>query len=240
MRAEPLYRHGPKLPYTLIAGVTPCPGGWLVASSKVQGTVFAPDDPVRMPTFMEVVDQRPQYSIIALNAPVGYLNHRVIGGRRCDREARALLGHRGSAIKSAPVRLDSQRDIDLLPDQLDAISHTLLPRFREVANEMAPFRQRTIYEVHPELSLFQINGDAPMAYSKHSEKGIAERRALLEIKVPSVERILNAEVPGVTLEHLIDVAAIMWTARRIFARAGLRLPDEPEWDEHGLRMELVR
>lgn len=240
MRAEPTSRHGPKLPYTLIAGVTPCPGGWLVAGAKVHGTVFSPDDPVRMPSFVEVIDQRPQYSTIALNAPVGYLNHAVTGGRRCDREARALLGRRGSAIKSAPVRLDSQRDIDLLPDELDAISHTLLPRFREVANEMAPFRQRTIYEAHPELSFFQINGEVPMEYSKHSEKGIAERRSLLEVKVAGAERILNAEVPGVTLEHLIDAAAILWTARRIFVRASVRLPEDPEWDEHGLRMELVR
>lgn len=79
-----------------------------------------------------------------------------------------------------------------------------------------------------------------MEYSKHSEKGIAERRSLLEVKVAGAERILNAEVPGVTLEHLIDAAAILWTARRIFVRASVRLPEDPEWDEHGLRMELVR
>jgi predicted RNase H-like nuclease len=238
--ADPASRHGPKLPYSLVAGVTPCRGGWLVASAKLQGTIFAPEDPVRLPAFIDVVDQRPSYSTVALNAPVGYLSHRATGGRACDREARSLLGRRGSAVKSPPVRLDSPREIDLLGDDIDAITHTLLPRYREVANEMAPFRQRTVYEVNAELSFFQLNGDVPMQWSKHSEKGIEERRELLEAKVPGVLRILDAEVPGSTFEHLLDVAAILWTARRIFARAVMRLPEDPEWDEQGLRMEIVR
>jgi predicted RNase H-like nuclease len=106
---------------------------------------------------------------------------------------------------------------------------------------MAPFRQRTIYEVNPELSLFQLNGEVPMQWSKHSEKGMEERRMLLEEKVPGALRILDAEdVPGVRPSHLLDATAILWSARRIFAKAALRIPDEPEWDEHGLRMELVR
>lgn len=32
----------------------------------------------------------------------------------------------------------------------------------------------------------------------------------------------------------------LWTARRIAARAVSRLPENPEWNEDGLRMELVR
>lgn len=234
-------RHGPNLPYSLVAGVTPCRGGWLVASAKLHGTIFAPEDPKRVNTFVEVVDERPSYSVIALNAPIGYLNKTKVGGRACDREARLLLGRRGSAVKSAPVRIDSSRDIDLLPDHLDAISRVLLRRYREVANEMAPFRQRTIYEVNPELSFFQLNGEVPLQWSKHSEKGTGERRALLEEKVPGVLRIIDAEnVPGVRPSHLLDAAAILWSARRIFAKAALRIPEDPEWDEHGLRMELLR
>jgi predicted RNase H-like nuclease len=39
---------------------------------------------------------------------------------------------------------------------------------------------------------------------------------------------------------MLDVAAFMWTARRIFARAAVRMPEDPQWDEQGLRMEIVR
>jgi predicted RNase H-like nuclease len=223
-----------------VAGVTPCRGGWLVAGAKLHGTIFAPEDPQRLETFIDVVDQKPTYSVIALNAPVGGLNQAKTGGRSCDREARLLLGRRGAAVKSAPVQIDSRDGIDLLPSNLDAISQTLLPRYQEVADEMAPYRQRTVYEVNAELSFYQLNDDVPMQWGKHSEKGIEERRLLLEAKVPGVLRIIEAEVPGATPSHLLDVAAILWTARRIFARAVVRIPTDPEWDEQGLRMEIVR
>jgi predicted RNase H-like nuclease len=233
-------RRGPNLPYSIVAGVTPCRGGWLVAAAKLQGTIFAPEDPVRIDSFMDVVDMRPGYDSIALNAPVGGLDRALNGGRTCDREARLLLGRRAAAVKSAPARVDSREGVDLLTDNLDAISRTLLPRYQEVANEMAPFRQRTIYEVNTDLSFFQLNDNEPMRWSKHSQKGIDERRALLEQKIPGVLRIIDAEVPGATPSHLLDAAAILWTARRIFAKAGVRIQIDPEWDEQGLRMEIVR
>ena len=105
---------------------------------------------------------------------------------------------------------------------------------------MAPFRQRTIYEVNAELSLYQLNDDTPMRWAKHTEKGIEERRELVEMKVPGASRILDTEVPGTSISHRLDAAAILWTARRIFARAVVRVPQDPEWDEQGLRMEIVR
>ena len=211
-----------------------------MVGAKLHGTIFAPEDPVRMETFIDVVDQRPSYSIIALNAPIGGLNQVKVGGRTCDREARALLGRRGAAVKSAPVQIDSREGIDLLPNHLDAISQTLLPRYQEVASEMAPFRQRTIYEANAELSFYQLNGEAPVQWAKHKEEGMEERRTLLEAKLPGVLRIIDAEVPGASLSHLLDAAAILWTGRRIFARAAIRIPTDPEWDEQGLRMEIVR
>ena len=235
-------RRGPNLPYSLVAGVTPCGPAWLVAPAKLQGTIFAPEEPQLISPFSEVLDQRPSYSVIALNAPVGYLDIAAAGGRTCDREARALLGpKRGSSIQSAPVR-SSTNELEFLPDHLDAISMTLLPRYREVAADMAPFRQRTVYEVHSDMTFYELNDSQPLQYPKHTEKGIEERRELLEVKFPAVTRILSAEgeLPGASLSHLLDVAAFVWTARRIFHRAAIRLPQDPEWDEQGLRMEIVR
>ncbi|MCW2929021.1 MAG: hypothetical protein JWM86_2989, partial [Thermoleophilia bacterium] len=40
--------------------------------------------------------------------------------------------------------------------------------------------------------------------------------------------------------HLLDAMADMVTARRIAARAVIRIPEDPEWDEQGVRMELLR
>jgi len=233
-------RRGPDLPYSLVAGVTPCGRAWLVAPAKLQGTIFAPEEPQLITPFSEVLDQRPTFSVIALNAPVGYLDIAAAGGRTCDREARALLGpKRGSSIQSAPVR-SSTNELEFIDEHLDAISMTLLPRYREVAAEMAPFRQRTVYEVHSDMTFYELNDSQPLQYPKQTERGLEERKALLEVKFPGVARILAAEVPGASMSHLLDVAAFVWTARRIFNKAAIRIPQDPEWDEQGLRMEIVR
>jgi predicted RNase H-like nuclease len=233
-------RGGPNLPYKIVAGVTPCPTGWLVASAKLAGATFAPEYPRVLSSFRDVVDDRPTFSVIALNAPVGYVDETHVGGRTCDRIARSLLGRRGSTVHNAPTRASLEEDAVVVDDHLDAITNVLLRRYREVAAEMAPYRQRTVYEVHPELSFYQLNGDAPLRWSKKFEAGVEERAVLLRKRVPGVERILEAEIEEVPVSHLVDAAAILWTARRIFARAGTRIPTDPEWDVHGLRMELVR
>ncbi len=233
-------RGGPELPYSIVAGVTPCAPGWLVASAKLHGATFAPEEPRVIATFAEVLDERPSFSVIAVNAPIGYAQETQVGGRTCDRLARGLLGRRGSTVHSAPTRASLEEDAVVVDDRLDAVTNILLRRYREVAAEMAPFRQRTVYEVHPELSFFQINGDQPLRWSKKTEAGWEERAELLKRRVPGVERILETELDDVPIAHLLDAAAMLWTARRIFARAAVRIPTDPEWDDQGLRMELVR
>jgi predicted RNase H-like nuclease len=223
------------LPYDLVAGVVPCTRGWLVAGAKVLGVTIAPEPPRLLATFLEVVDDRPAFSVVGLYAPVGRLDEAVRGGRSCEREARTLLGpRRGAAIRSAPCRSSS------IKGGFPAIPRGLDGRYAEVEREMAPYRQRTIYEVHPELSFFQLNEDRPLQHPKRSREGQLERRALLKTRIAGVDQVLDAWVPGVRRTHLADAAACMWTARRILGRAMSRLPLDPEWDSQGLRMELVR
>jgi predicted RNase H-like nuclease len=239
-------RRGPELPYSLVAGVTPCATGWLVATAKMHGATFAPEDPRVIETFVDVLDQRPAFTTIAVNGPIGYLGKFEPRGRACDQEARALLGRRGAAVQSAPVWSQVEEEEEEEEEAhgslvgLGAVSRKLLPRYRELAVEMAPYRQRTVYEVHPELSFYQLHDDIPMRYSKRSERGREERRALLVKKIPGAERILDARLARVPYSHLLDVAALMWTARRIFAKASVRVPRDPQWDENGLRMEIMR
>jgi predicted RNase H-like nuclease len=205
---------GPDLPYSIVAGVAPCVRGWLVASAKLRGTNFALEDPRVITSFADVLDERPSFSVVALNARVGWADE---GERTCDREARALLGGRD-----------------------DTISTKLLARYREVAAEMAPYRQRTVYEVQPELSFYQLNGDLPLLWCRRSDEGRSERLALLESRIPDVSRILGVELDAVVPAELLEVAACLWTARRIEGRAATRLPADPEWDVEGLRMEILR
>jgi predicted RNase H-like nuclease len=193
-----------------------------------------------MVQFTHVLDERPSFSVIALNAPIGYADTTSQGGRTCDRGARALLGRRASSVHNAPLRASVEADTVAADDRLDAITATLLPRYREVAAEMAPYRQRTVYEVNPELTFYGLNDDVPLRWSKRSDAGREERRVLLRKNIPGIDRVLDTEIDGVPSTHLVDVAAMLWTARRISARIATRVPTDPEWDDEGLRMEILR
>jgi predicted RNase H-like nuclease len=58
--------------------------------------------------------------------------------------------------------------------------------------------------------------------------------------MPGLERVLDNVPAGVRLPTVLDTCVNLWTARRIAARAVSRLPEVPEWNEDGMRMELVR
>ena len=236
-------RGGPQLPYRLIAGVEPCPGGWLVAAARLQGVTAFPVEPEVMTTFADLLDYRPAFDVIAVHCHLSFPAEDTPGGRTCDRQARELLGWpRSGAITSPPSRLLlTTGDLDQGARKgLSPISAQMLRRYAEVAEEMQPYRQRQVFEVHPELSFFQLNGDVPMQHAKETPEGVQERRALVEARIPGVEAVLEANLPGVELRHLLDAAADMVTARRIAARAVERLPEDPEWDDQGVRMELLR
>jgi predicted RNase H-like nuclease len=231
-------RRGPDLPYKLVAGVTPSAGQWLVSSAKISGATFAPEEPRLIPTFTLVLDERPTFDAIVINAPIGYPADTELGYRTCDREARALLGSRGSVITAVPGRAVFAEGRTTV-EGLDAVTQVLLPRYRDVAYEMSPYRQRQVYEGNPELSFFQLNGGVAMTHHKFRIAGRVERRTLLESKLNGISRVLDAEIDGVREHHLIDAAVLTWSARRAFTHTARRLPFEPEWDSEGLRMEFV-
>jgi len=210
-----------------------------VASGKLQGITLSPSDPIVFPALVDVLDYKPAFQVIALAAPVGLLEEQRRGGRTCEREARRLLGpRRGAAIASAPARSALAGGADL--PGVSAVARLHLHSTREANEQLQPYWQRVVYEVHPELSFYQLNGDQPLTSPKRTPVGRKERRELLEARLPGVQRLLDAKVKGAREKHLLDATACLWTARRIAARAVQRLPEDPEWDETGLRMEIAR
>lgn len=231
-------RRGAPLPYRVLAGVEPCRGGWLVVSAKLQGITMLPEPPHVLATLLDVLDYRPTFEFLALHSPVGLPNERLAGGRTCDQEARRLLGaRRGAAIMSPPLRSEADNSDG---KGVSAVVRSLLPRIREVERDVASYHQRIVYEVHPELGFYQLNGDVPLRYGKRTAAGIEERLAILEPRMNGLDRILDNQPDNVSLPRLLDGAIDLWTARRIAARAITRLPQAPEWNEDGLKMEMVR
>jgi len=237
---------GAQLPYQTLAGVVPCPSGWLAATAKLQGITVSPEDPQIFATFLDLVDYKPAYQVIALFAPIGLPDEAVKGGRHCDRDARKVLGRpRSNAIVSAPTRAvigcSSFKEAAVANGgRLNPVVWRQITRIAEVDANMAPYWQRTVFEVHPELSFYQLNEDRPVRFGKHTPAGLEERLSLLAARFPGVERITRARLPRVTDAHLVDAAVCLWTARRIVSRAVSRVPQDPEWNGIGLRMEMVR
>jgi predicted RNase H-like nuclease len=156
---------------------------------------MSPEEPQVLRTLADVLDYRPSFDVIALHAPVGLLDEERPGGRTCDSQVRRLLGaRRGAAIMSAPSRrlvvngtVKGTHELE----GLSAVAKVLLPRYREVMSEILPYRQRSVFEVHPEATFHQLNEDKSLKYSKNTIHGRMERRPFW--KAPSrIERVLDA------------------------------------------------
>ena len=221
----------------MVAGVLPWGRRWIVGPAKVHAATFAPETPLVVDTFADVLGQFPAYSVVVVAAPVGYPGSAHAAYRTCDREARRLLRWRSSSISKVPTRSALLGDPPRL-EGLDVVTLSRIVAFRQVGLEMSPYRQRTVYEGHPELSFFQINGESPLQWSKHRDEGREERRDLLTKRIPGIQRFLDEPGPA-PLTHRFDAAALMWTARRVQGRAAKRIPADAEWDSEGLRMEYV-
>lgn len=239
---QPGARQRSGLPYQVLVGVEPVPGGWLVAPGNLQGIMLAPQPAFTLPTLAEVLDYRPAPAIVALHAPVG-LPDAPGETRPCDAEARTRLGPRaGSAVKApsrALLAATTYEEAKQVDPTIDIVRWRALARAVEVAREVQSWRQRTVWEVNPELAFTEMNDGQPLPYSRRSEHGRQARRELLTFKLPGAERILAERPPRVREQKLLDALADLWTARRIAARAVSRMSDPPVWDDEGVRMDIV-
>jgi len=235
-----MMKKGPNLPYDLVAGATPFGDRWIIASAKLAGSNFVADPASIFESFDDVSHQRPAFERLVINAPLGLRDNVEDAPRTCDVMARQIIGPtRALAIADPPPRSVLANKVDYRDAHLSAVTATLLPRIREVESLVPSYRQRAVFSGNPELSFYILNNDQPLKWSKHSDEGLEERRALLVEKIPYISNALEAADAGIPLAHLYDTTALLWTARRVFGRAARRIPAEGEWDSEGMRMEWV-
>ena len=219
-----------------------------MAGGKLVGTGLFPEPAFVAKKLVDVIDAVPAYSVVALASPIGLPDKPTARGRRCEQEARKILGWpRLGAIVSAPalpVALRAKKYDDAVAlngGRLSRITWGQIKHIREVRDAVQSHIQRNVYEVHPELSFHQLNGDQSLTYSKRTKEGQKEREEILVAKMQNLASRVDADPPrGSTRANVLDAYAALWTARRIAARASARLPEQPEWNSDGLRMELSR
>jgi predicted RNase H-like nuclease len=110
---------------------------------------------------------------------------------------------------------------------------------------MTPALQARVYECHPELAFWAMNGKRPMALPKKVRNrpdapGLAERRVLLERHGFQSDLFEMSPWPRslVGADDIVDACVLAWSAARILRGDAMRLPVEPPVDGRGLRMEI--
>ena len=216
---------------TPVAGVDGCRVGWIVVHEG-HAEVH--------PDFAAVLAALPDDAVVAVDMPIGLVDEYEVGGRECDRQARARLGRvRGTSVFPAPPRpalaarsLDAARLLGW-PATKQALN--IAAKIDEVDRVMTPALQRRVYEVHPELCFAELNGGLPIVSKKRRRSGRDERWTLLEgagVARPERPRAGEAE------DDLLDACAAAWSAGRIAQSEDQVLPSSPPCDARGLRMEI--
>jgi len=235
-----------------VAGVDGCPAGWAVVLRRLDGE--PPPVFTVLPDFAAVLADPRRPAIIAVDMPIGLPDRVGPGGRGPEREVRRLLGARQSSVFAVPSRLavmaeDYRRSCDIAmatsdpPKKVSKQCFQLFPKMREIDGLMSPDLEARVFEAHPEVSLWRLNGGRPMALpkkvkSRPSPPGIEERAVLLARHGYDCGFLDQLLPRGVGRDDLIDAAVLALTAVRIAKGDGLSFPAAPERDGKGLRMAI--
>jgi predicted RNase H-like nuclease len=234
-----------------LAGVDGCPAGWIAAFVRPAG------EEVRIavvPRFADVVVEA--RGIVAVDMPIGLPERTGIGGRAAENAVRPLLGARQSSVFSVPSRaaIDASDYAASCtaalatsdpPRKVSKQLFNIAPKIREVDALLRTDRMLVsrLFEVHPELAFWRLNGgralDLPKKVkSRCHEPGLALRRGLL-IAAGFPATVVNAKPPkGAGPDDLIDALACAAIARRLHAGQARPFPDPPPRDAYGLPMAI--
>lgn len=195
----------------LTLGLDGYPKGWVAVALRdgaLKGVAT-------VPTLSAALEQWPGATAIGIDIPIGLPTDAA--PRASDLEARALLGPRRSSLFLTPPRqaLEAPTHAEAIAicramgcDAPSAQAYALRGKILEVA-PIAAANER-IFEVHPELAFRMLAGE-PLAASKRSWNGLAQRRELLS----SIGLELPPSFPGggaCAPDDVLDAAVTAWVA----------------------------
>ena len=121
----------------------------------------------------------------------------------------------------------------------------IAPKIREVDACLRdePVSAARVFEVHPEVAFWRLNGERALTEPKKvkgraHEPGLALRRALLVAAGLPREAVHGAPPPGAAADDLLDAMACAAIARRIHAGVAKPFPDPPPVARYGLPMAI--
>jgi predicted RNase H-like nuclease len=236
-----------------LAGIDGCTGGWLAAFVRATG------DDVRLrivPRFADVLAAPERPEVVAVDMPVGLPERTGPGGRAAETCVRPLLGARQSSVFSVPSRAaiyaadyrEACRVAQATSDPPCKVAKQLFniaPKIREVdeALHAAPGLANRVFEVHPEVAFWRLNGERALnepkkVKSRCYEPGLTLRRGLLIAAGLPADAVESAPPKGAGADDLLDALACAAIARRIHAGLAQPFPNPPPRDAYGLVMAI--
>lgn len=236
---------------SFVAGVDGCRAGWIAVLIPAKGLI-APQVMVTS-RFADILDHSAMPAIVAVDMPIGLPERIGPEGRGPERAIRPLLGARQSSVFAVPSRAAvyagdygaacaAAQATSTPPKKVSKQCFHLFPKMREMDGLITPELESRVYEVHPELAFWRLNGERAMSLPKTirsaaARPGIEERQRLLETE--GFEAHFLATVPrGAGADDLLDAAASALIARRIDAGLARPFPKTPMRDGRGLRMAI--
>ena len=238
-----------------VAGVDGCRAGWIAALMRT-------DDPsahriVTAPTLEAIADAPEQPAVIAVDMPIGLPERTEGSGRLPERLIRPLLGERQSSVFAIP----SRRAVEALDygeacaiaaatsDPSRKVSRqgfAIFPKIREIDALLRarPGLMPRVYEVHPELAFWALNGGRALDRPKKVKgvpygPGMALRRDLLKESGLLPDALIDSPAPrGAAQDDLLDALAGLTVALDLARGGGQSFPDPPGRDAHGLPVAI--
>jgi predicted RNase H-like nuclease len=235
-----------------VAGVDGCKAGW----AAVLRNLSTPNDTrfENFPDFADLLEHTPHLSIISVDMPIGLPDHISARGRGPEKAARKHLGMRQSSVFAVPSRAavyedDYSRACETAlktsepPKKVSKQCFHLFPKIREIDALMTPELESRVFEVHPELAFWRLNGEREMNLPKKIKSranpvGLDQRRDLLVS--PGLDRTFLEQKPpkGCGPDDLLDAAVNSLIAERILHGKAETFPDVFQRDSKGLRMAI--
>jgi predicted RNase H-like nuclease len=200
-----------------VVGVDGCPAGWICFQIDLQSRRTA----VRVLTnLVELISESPEPKLIAIDIPIGIP---TTGARACDIGARRLLGKpRSNSVFPAPIRATFAAktyqeacalSLEAQGKSISRQAFEIIPKIREVDELITPDLQTRIFEIHPEVSFWALNGRRSLKHGKYKREGKDERLGLLFPHYPALRQHVTKLNRAEAAEHdLLDAAAAAWTA----------------------------
>jgi threonine dehydratase len=244
-----------------IAGVDGCRDGWIAAFSNAD---FKKPPAVELfRDFASILNDERAPSIVAVDMPIGLPDWTEGRGRGPEEAVRAVLGHRRGAVFSIPSRAavyavdrpiagmddiarshvlacEVARQTSGLQAAFSRQAFMILPKIREIDRLLRelPKNRSRVWEMHPEVAFWSMNGDRPLQFAKKEPAGEAERVGLLRAHGIAPEGILAPPPRGAKRDDQLDALSALVVARHIAAGRGRPFPDPPGRDSHGLPIAI--